>query len=52
MEQIDDVKFVKETKFGENWLAKRAIKLQDKVQGEACNKSQQEEIREASREEL
>ena len=28
-ENIDDVQFVKETKFGENWLAKRAIKLQE-----------------------
>ena len=51
-DNTDDANFVKETKFGENWLARRAIKLQEKVQGEACSQSQQEEIRRAAREEL
>ena len=31
-ENIDNVQFVKETKFGENWLVKQAIELQEKVQ--------------------
>ena len=31
-ENIDVVKFVKETKFGENWLAKRALKLHEQIQ--------------------
>ena len=51
-QNIDVVKFVKETKFGENWLVKQAIELQEKVQGEACSKTQQEEMRRAPREEL
>ena len=28
-EKVDDFRFMKETKFGENWLAKRAIKLHE-----------------------
>ena len=43
-EIIDVVKFVKETKSGENWLVKQAIELQEKTQGEACRITQQEEI--------
>ena len=50
-EEIDDVKFVKETKFAEKWLATRAIQLQE-IQREMCSKSQQEETRMATREEL
>ena len=32
-----------ETKFGNNWLVEQAIDLQEKVQGEACSKTNEKE---------
>ena len=41
-ENIDVVKLVKETKFGENWLVKQAIELQEKYNEQRAAKPNKE----------